>query len=353
MRESLVARGTVERLFLVAGALRAGVIDALAAHEPMTAAGVAAAAGADPRATAIVLEALVGEQLVEREGAVPEPPLARPAHDPEPPDSPVYRLTGLGRAHLVDPGPDLERWGLLHQARKAWGWLDLPEIIKTGDAPPRDPAKREIKTMVSAMGERDPAIVAEVVDTCLTYAGPIETMVDIAGAVGHVARQFSRCGVRATLFDRPATIPIAQEYLGEEGRDIALVGGDLTAALPPGPFDLVFFGNVLHIYDPETNARVIREAFSIVSPGGAIGIQNYLWGRSPRAAMFAVNMLQSVETGGVWSEDMFRRWLSDAGFAKIETFDLETGESQLILAKRLLKSDESAAIVRPPAETGE
>jgi SAM-dependent methyltransferase len=188
--------------------------------------------------------------------------------------------------------------------------------------------------MVSAMGERDPAMVEEVVETCLTYAGPIETMVDIAGAVGHVARQFSRCGVRATLFDRPATMPIAQEYLGEDAKDIALVGGDLTVALPPGPFDLVFFGNVLHIYDPATNARVIEEAFAVVSPGGTIGIQNYLWGRSPRAPMFAVNMLQSVETGGVWSEEMFRGWLRDAGFANIETFDLETGESQLMLARR-------------------
>jgi hypothetical protein len=321
-------------LFLVTGALRAGIIDVLAAREPVTAAGVAAAANTDPRATAIVLEALAGERLVERAGAFPDPPLARPADSPEAPDSPVYRLTALGREHLVDPGPNLERWGLLHQARKAWGWLDLPEIIQTGKAPPRDPAKRDVKTMVSAMGERDPAIVEEVVETCLTYAGPIETMIDVAGAVGHVARQFSRCGVRATLFDRPGTMPIAQQYLGEEGKDIALVGGDLTVALPPGPFDLVFFGNVLHIYDPVTNARVIGEAFSIVSPGGSIGIQNYLWGRSQRAAMFAVNMLQSVENGGVWSEEMFRRWLSDAGFAKIETFDLETGESQLMLATR-------------------
>ena len=247
---------------------------------------------------------------------------------------PLYRLSALGRDHLVGPGPDLERWQLLHQARKAWGWLELPEIIQTGSAPPRDPASRDTRTMVSAMGERDPAIVEEIVNVCLTYAGAIETMIDVAGAVGHVARQFSRCGVRATLFDRPAVMPIAEEYLGEDAKDIAFVGGDLTEALPPGPFDLMYFGNVLHIYDPVTDARVIREAYASLAPGGVIGIQNYLWGRSRRAAMFAVNMLQSVENGGVWSEAMYRGWLSEAGFAKIETFDLETGESQLILARR-------------------
>lgn len=340
MRESLVERGAVERLFLIAGAVKAGIIDALAVHAPAGAAAVAAAAGTDLRATAIVLEALAGEGLVEREGPAPEPPQASPADGgSRDPGTPLYRLSPLGRAHLVEPGPDYERWGLLHQARKAWGWLELPEIIRTGEAPPRDEAKRDVKTMVSAMGERDQAIVEEVVDTCLTYTGHVETMADIAGAVGHVARQFSRCGVRATLFDRPATIPVAREYLGEEAKDIALVGGDLTVALPLGPFDLVFFGNVLHIYGPATNARVIREAFDIVSPGGAIGIQNYLWGRSPRAAMFAVNMLQSVEDGGVWSEAMYRGWLSAAGFAKIETFDLETGGSQLILAKKPIKND--------------
>ena len=338
MRESLVDRGAVERLFLITGALRAGIIDALAERGPATAADVAAAAGTDLRASEIVLEALAGEGLVERRGSTPPPPLARPADGSDrtagADGEAQYLLTPRGREHLVDPGPQLERWGLLHQARKAWGWLDLPEIIRTGKAPPRDPAKRDTKTMVSAMGERDQAIVEEVVDVCLAYSGPILTMIDVAGAVGHIARQFSRCGVRATLFDRPGVMPLAEEYLGDEAKDIALVGGDLTQSLPPGPFDLVFFGNVLHIYGPATNSRVILEAYSTVSPGGVIGIQNYLWGRSSRAAMFAVNMLQSAENGGVWSEAQYREWLTAAGFGKIETFDLETGESQLILAKR-------------------
>jgi SAM-dependent methyltransferase len=190
--------------------------------------------------------------------------------------------------------------------------------------------------MVSAMGERDPDIIDEVVARCLTYAGPIESMIDVGGAVGHLARGFSRCGVRATLFDRPEVIPLAREFLGLEAGDIAMIEGDFTASLPAGPFDLVFFGNVMHIYSPETDARVIREAFSTVSPGGTIAIQEYVWGRSSRAAIFAVNMLQATEDGGVWSEHQFREWLSAAGFAKIEVFDLETAGTQLVLARRPL-----------------
>jgi SAM-dependent methyltransferase len=331
MRESLIDRASIERLFLVNGALRAGIVDALAAAGTVPVAGVAAVAGTDERATLVMLEALVEEGLVEREGPLPEPPESTAGEA-----GALYRLTALAKTHLVDPGPELERWQLMHQARKARGWLDLPDVVRTGKATPRDPAKRDVKTMVSAMGERDPDIVSEIVDRCLAYAGPIQSMIDVGGAVGHVARAFSRCGVRATLFDRPEVLPVAEEFLGEEAKDIALVAGDLTEALPPGPFDLVYFGNVLHIYSPATNARVAREAFSVVAPGGTIAIQDYVWGRGARAAIFAVNMLQATDEGGVWSETQHRRWLDGAGFAKIEMLDLETAGTQLVLARRPL-----------------
>jgi hypothetical protein len=340
VRESLVDRASVERLFLVAGALRAGIVDALAADGPATAGRVAAVSGSDERATVIVLEALVGEGLAERDGPAPEPPLRTkrgetPGESPEP-SPPLYRLTPLARAHLVDPGPDVERWDLLHQARKSRGWLELPAVIQTGRPTPRDPATRDLKTMVSAMGERSPDIIDEVVDRCLAYAGSLTSMIDVGGAVGHVARAFARCGIRATLLDRPEVIPFAREFLGDEANEIALVEGDFTEGLPRGPFDLVYFGNVSHIYGPTTNARLAREAFSSLTAGGTVAVQDYVWGRSRRAAIFAVNMLQATEDGGVWSETQFRQWLGAAGFAKIETFDLETAGTQLVLAKRPL-----------------
>ena len=352
MRESLIDRVAIERLFLIAGALRAGIIDVLAGADGLAAAEVAAGAGADGRATLVVLEALVGEGLLHRSGAVPEPPPSPSDRAPQAtggrgsePDAgagsgseaPAYRLTPLGRAHLVDPGPLLERWSILHQARKSIGWLELSEVIRSGTRPPRDAVRRDPTTMVSAMGERDPDIIDEIVERCLAYAGPIQSMVDVGGAVGHVARAFAHCGVRATLFDRPAVIPLAREYLGEDGRDIALVEGDFTEGLPPGPFDLVYFGNVYHIYSPAIMARVTSEAYGMVSPGGTIAIQDYVWGRSPRAAIFAVNMLQATEGGGVWSEAQFRAWLSEAGFATVELFDLETAGTHLVLAKRPLE----------------
>ena len=319
MRTSLVDRHPVELLLLLAGAIRAGVIDALVRDGAHSAADVAIIAGTDPRATGVLLEALVAEEVVERV------PVDRGV---------LYRLSPLGRAHLVDDGPEMERFGLLHLANRIRGWLELPDVIRTGRPLPRTPARRDTRTLVSAMGEREPEVVEEIVERCLTYGGHIRSMIDIGGAVGHVARQFSRCGVRATLFDREAVMPIAREFLGEDGADIALVGGDFTKELPAVRFDLAYLGNVAHIYGPETNARLAREVFATLSPGGTVAIQDHVWGRSSRAPMFAVSMLQATDDGGVWSEEQFRGWLTEAGFVEIETADLDTTDAQLILARK-------------------
>ncbi len=168
---------------------------------------------------------------------------------------------------------------------------------------------------------------------------------------GYYAREFARRGVKTSLFDQEEVLPIAREFLGQEffGEErrsgetgaagdaagpITLLAGDFTVALPPGPFDLVYFGNVLHIYGPETNARAARDAYGITVPGGAIAIQDYVWGRGPDAALFAVNMLRSTADGGVWTEDQHREWLSGAGFVDIEVLDLNTSGAQLVFGRR-------------------
>jgi 2-polyprenyl-3-methyl-5-hydroxy-6-metoxy-1,4-benzoquinol methylase len=323
VRESLVDGHAVERLLLLVGALRSGLIDALAGQALISAEEAAALAGTNPRASLVVLEALAAEGIVEHV------PIAGGADGEA-----MYRLTSVGRSHLVEEGPELERARLLHHVNKMRGWLQLDQVIRTGKAVPKDWTTFDLRAMVSAMGERQVEVLDEIVDRCFAYAGTIRTMVDIGGAVGHLSRRFRRRGVEATLFDREETLPIAREYLGEEGAAVKMVGGDLTSSLPAGRFDLVYFGNVLHIYSPETDARVTREAFSITTPGGTIAIQDYLWGMSRESAMFAVNMLRSTESGGVWTEQQHRGWLKEAGFVGIEVQTLETSGAQLVLGRR-------------------
>jgi 2-polyprenyl-3-methyl-5-hydroxy-6-metoxy-1,4-benzoquinol methylase len=304
----------------LAAALDSGLVDALASGEALSAQHIAMVAGTDARASRIVLDALAAEGVAQRvlEAA----------------DASFYALTPLGKAHLVDAGPDMERAALLHRVNRVKGLLDLPQVIRTGQPTRRDPDKSNVRCMVSAMGERDSELVEEIVGLCLQLADGPKTMLDVGGAVGHVARQFARQGVKATLLDREEVLPVAREFLGIDAAGIDMVAGDYTVSLPQGPFDLVYFGNVYHIYGPATNQRVSREALRAVSPGGLIAIHDYVWGRSQGAEMFAVNMLQATFDGGVWTEAQYRAWLSDAGFVNLDVLDLTNSGAQLIVGQR-------------------
>ena len=130
MTGSLVDRSHVERLLLLAAALRTGLIDVLADGEAATAGAVAASISGDARACRLILEALVDIGVAERVG------LERGSTEDSAEGDPGeygYRLSALGLRHLVDPGPDLERAWLVHQAGKARGWIavDYLSIVAT------------------------------------------------------------------------------------------------------------------------------------------------------------------------------------------------------------------------------
>ena len=238
---ALVDRREVQKLLVLAGAMRAGLVDALATAGRSYSGGGGRAAGTDGRATRIVLDALLDLGIVEgEEGGL--------------------RLTEEARRHLVEPGPDLERDSILHQTSIVRGWLELPDIIRKGRPPEGvGGGGRDLRAFVRTMAEGDPAILEEIVDRCLGYAGEgrVSSVLDVGGAVGHVALTFARRDVAATVCDRPPVLEEARLYQEERGEAgaVGLSPCDFRVALPAGPFDLVYLGNVYHIYGPRTNSR--------------------------------------------------------------------------------------------------
>lgn len=319
----LVDRKEIEKLLVLTAALESGLIDALA-DGGKTAAEVSGAARTDLRATGIVLDALVDVGAVEssEEGGERR-----------------YRLSAEGRRRLVDPGPDLERNSLLHQAGKARGWLELPYVLKHGRPRKRERSPDGLKSFVRTMAEGDPEAMDEVVERILGYAGEGSTpepmtVLDAGGAVGHMARRFRERGLEATLCDRPEVLEEAWEYQGEGARQLNFHPCDFTQDLPRGPFDVIYLGNVYHIYGPVTNAELTRRVFRSLRPGGSIAIRDFVLGRSTRAPMFAVNMLQATQEGGVWREAQYGEWLKGAGFEDIQVVDLDNSDNQLVLGRR-------------------
>lgn len=248
----------------------------------------------------------------------------------------MYGLTALGRRHLVDPGPDLERAWLVHQAGKARGWMELPYILAHGRRPPVSRRPRNLHAFAHTMAEGDPAKIDEAVDAILSYAQPRHprSIIDVGGGLGHVALRFAARGLQATVFDTPRIIDLAQQQRTVDS-PVHLVAGDFNVALSPGPFDVAYLGNVFHIYGPAKNRRLARRVHRMLALGGVLAAVDFVWDRSPRARMFAVDMLQATDEGGVWLEEEYRAWLSEAGFEDVQIVDLTLGANQLILGRRV------------------
>jgi len=75
----------------------------------------------------------------------------------------------------------------------------------------------------------------------------------------------------------PEVIKMMQPEL-DPGLPIKMVKGDFTEGLPPGPYDLVYLGNVCHIYGERENRKLFRDAAQVLKPGGQIVIVDMLRG---------------------------------------------------------------------------
>jgi len=312
-------RDQAEITIMIAAAHAAGVF--LAFREGAgSAEEVARRAGFDSRAASILLPALEEAGLLERDGE-------------------GFRPTPACWNGLCDPDSgDFVGGGLAHWVRNLRAWTRLDEVLRNGG--PVQPVgghrdRARLASFMSAMAAAPPERVRRLVDGCLRRVVEPRSALDVGGGPGHMSRELLRRGLRVTLFDTPETVDyVREEYgLGEaDGMDLA--GGDFTVdPLPDGPFDVVLLSNVLHIYGPEQNRRLIAEATRVTAPGGVVAVQEFLRERSGRAARFALIMLLRTEAGNTYDEEEISDWMAAAGLHDFEVEDLDP-DRQLATAVR-------------------
>lgn len=306
------ARQDWREILLSAAALRSGLLAAVSGGGDAQA--IADRAGLDRRACTIVLRALVDIGLVA-------------------PDARGIRLTARG-AELVEPtkagDPGAE---VLLGERSIRNFLQLEDRLRgappmddvsTGDAESR---RRFMGAMREVAAPRAPEVARE-------FAPPHEgaRLLDVGGAPGTYGSAFSAAGWAVTVFDLPETLDVVRDDL--EARGLSSVGGDMTRELPAGPWDAVYLGNVLHLFDAETAAAVVARAAAAVAPGGLVAIQEMMLGRAPQAATFAVMMLVSTPGGDTYGEQTYRAWADAAGLLPERLINFDDREHQLLIARR-------------------
>lgn len=302
------------------------VFETLAAG-PATGPELAERLSLDPRGAEILLTALEELDLARRE------------------DGENFALTGQARARFVDrDAPDFEAsaMALWHVHIRDWA-TGLGTAIRRGAAPEEaaddggeDPESR--RRFLAAMAAKDPEMVRRTVDACLARLGqhppPEPRILDLGGGPGTFARAFAERGASTVLMDRPEVVELAVEEYGlAEVEGLELVTGDFLRELPAGPFDIVFLANITHIYDPPTNAELLRRLAGTVRPGGAVAILDFVRGLAEFAALFAITMLLNTERGNTYSREAYEVWLRAAGFESVR-FQALDADRHLVTALR-------------------
>ncbi len=310
------ARDNASKLVLIGAAQKAGLFEALSSEKDIAA--LKRMLGADERALYIVLEALFALGYVDKR-------------------KDRYVIADKARPLFLERGEDYVGGSLPHFLDIMKAWLLLPEIIK-GKKPPEE--ERDISAFINAMAARPDNVVDDSVKHCLKRKKDAKNVLDLGGGPGKYSRAFVNKGLNVVLYDMAEAVDyVSTEFGLKDIKNLALKKGDFSRSrfvneFKGETFDIVFMGNICHIYSEEENIKLIKRVRKLLKKGGMIAIEDFVRGRSPMAEIFAVNMLANTENGNTYTEAQYRAWLEDGGFGRIEIIDLAEKDSQLITAFR-------------------
>ena len=169
----------------------------------------------------------------------------------------------------------------------------------------------------------------------------LQMVVDVGGASGaFLIALAERCpDVRGLVFDLPAVVAVAKEYISAAGfadRIETHAGNFWEDPLPAGA-DGYALGFILHDWDAEGGDRILDAVSSAAGRGSTLIVGEHLLAEHGTAPLFAVrqdvNMLVSAR-GRERSESEYREWIRRHGFAWKRTYAASSGKHYM-LAQRL------------------
>ena len=299
-----------QELLVAGAALKTGIFDALR-EKPMTLNELVSDLDMDYRALWTIIEALITLEYVK-------------------PENEMLMITPAAKELFYnEESENYIGYSLIHTFNVIAAWTHLPEILKTGQPPQRKHDQLDTKGFMSAMKQTAKEIADQLVTITLEGLPQGAAVLDLGGGPLNYARPFAAAGADGTVQDILPVCTLMQPTLLPVER-IKFVPGDFTAEVFAGQFDLVFLGNITHIYGEEENILLFKRVRDSVRSGGRIAILDFVRGISQRAELFAVNMLANTQTGGTWTLKQYTNWLQIAGFDQITIHELDG--RQIIMA---------------------
>ncbi len=285
---------------------------------------VATKLATDPRATEMLMNALVATgMLTKQEG--------------------TFHNTPLVARYFVKDSPDDARAAMMHTVHLWRRWSTLTDCVRAGTAVAREEMRERGEewtwAFIAAMHRNAVERALQVVQAVGTEG--VERLLDVGGGSGAYSIAFARASekIHAEVLDLETVIPIAQSHIEKAGLTgrIRTRAGDLRAGKLGEGFNLVFVSAICHMLSPEENRDLLQRCHAALAPSGRVVIQDFILEAdktAPKsAALFALNMLVGTRAGTSYSEEEYAAWLRETGFQDVRRIRLP-GPSGLMLGRR-------------------
>ena len=272
----------------------------------VTARGISKSIHANERATEMLLNALVSLKLLTRQKN-------------------HYKNSPVSNLHLIR-GKPLYLGDAVHHAHNIMdNWTMLRETIETGNAVslkdlPEEVDPHDARDFITAM-HNIASVKADELCSIIDLKGA-RSFLDLAGGPGTYAIAFAKANpqLHAVVFDLEHVTRLTQEFIkasGMEERVSVQAGNCLEDSFGMNEYDAILVSNILHIYNPANNVKILRKCRDALREGGRVIIHEFVLDetktRPQFAALFSLNMLIGTQEGASYSESEYRKWLKEAG----------------------------------------
>jgi predicted O-methyltransferase YrrM len=260
----------------------------------------------DPRATEMLLNALVAIGLLEKQNG-------------------LFRNTEVAARRLDDASPESARLGLMHTVHMWTRWSSLTDSVRGGTAVAyqemQDRGPEWTDAFIAAMHRNALERAPEVVNAVGTEG--VRRMLDVGGGSGAYSIAFAQASavLKAEVLDLPAVTAIAERHIREAGLEdsVSTRAGDLRKDKFGAGYDLIYISAICHMLSPDENRSLLARCCRALTPGGRVVIQDFILEpdkTAPKmAALFSLNMLVGTQVGASYS---VTAWLKEAGFERIQ-----------------------------------
>lgn len=278
---------------------------------------------ANKRATEMLLDALVSLALLCKQ-------------------SNYYKNSEISNMYLVKGSPYYLGDSIHHFHNITENWSMLRETVETGKPVsikelPEDVDPHDLRDFITAMHNIASVRTEELCKRVNLKKS--ETLLDVAGGPGTYAIALAKANpyLQATVLDLEQVTKLTQEFIKSAGlkdRVFTQAGNCLEDSLGKDKYDAILVSNLLHIYNPKNNIKILKKCWHALKKGGQIIIHEFVLDKTrtkPQfAALFSLNMLIGTQEGASYTEPEYKSWLKNTGFKGIKKIDLKINSSLII-----------------------